>query len=55
MKEFWIKEQQKLDKFIQDNPVFYIYHKNGEPTGTRNIFCPALRKMKTVKRFIQTT
>jgi RteC protein len=29
MKEFWLKEQQRLDKFIQDNPDFYAYHKSG--------------------------
>jgi hypothetical protein len=28
LKEFWIKEQQKLDRFIQDNSVFYVYYKN---------------------------
>src|SRR6202040_4359461 len=28
MKEFWILEQQKLDRFIKDNSDFYIYYKN---------------------------
>jgi RteC protein len=28
-KEYWIREQQKLDKFIQDNIEFYNYHKSG--------------------------
>src|SRR5579863_9872145 len=29
MKEFWIKEQQKLNRFIQDHEQFYTYYKNG--------------------------
>jgi hypothetical protein len=38
MKEFWIKEQQKLDKFIQENSVFYIYHKNGATNRDEEYF-----------------
>src|ERR1700730_14372024 len=38
MKEFWIKEQQKLNRFIQDNSVFYIYHKNGATNRDEEYF-----------------
>jgi hypothetical protein len=38
MKEFWIKEQHKLDKFIQDNPVFYVYYKNGATNRDEEYF-----------------
>jgi hypothetical protein len=29
MKEFWVKEHQKLDRFILDNTDFHTYYKNG--------------------------
>jgi hypothetical protein len=29
MKEFWVKEHQKLDRFILDNREFYDYYKTG--------------------------
>jgi hypothetical protein len=29
MKEFWVKEHQKLDRFILDNTEFYTYYKKG--------------------------
>jgi hypothetical protein len=29
LKEFWIKEQQRLTKFIHENQEFYLYHKSG--------------------------
>src|SRR5205809_3509563 len=29
MKEFWVKEHQKLDRFILDNTEFYNYYKKG--------------------------
>jgi hypothetical protein len=29
MKEFWIREQQRLDKFILDNADFFAYYKSG--------------------------
>src|ERR1700676_5034306 len=38
MKEFWIKEQQKLDRFIQENSAFYIYHKNGATNRDEEYF-----------------
>jgi hypothetical protein len=38
MKEFWIKEQQKLNRFIQDHSVFYIYHKNGATNRDEEYF-----------------
>jgi hypothetical protein len=38
MKEFWIKEQQKLDRFIQDNLIMYLYHKNGATNRDEEYF-----------------
>ena len=38
MKEFWIKEQQKLDRFIQDHSAFYIYYKNGATNRDEEYF-----------------
>jgi|SRR5450432_3056256 len=29
LKEFWVKEQQRLDKFTQENLEFYTYYKGG--------------------------
>lgn len=29
LKEFWIKEQQRLTKFIRENQDFYTYYKSG--------------------------
>jgi hypothetical protein len=29
LKEFWLREQQRLDKFIQENHEFYTYYKSG--------------------------
>jgi RteC protein len=29
IKEFWLKEQQRLDKFIRENHEFYNYYKSG--------------------------
>src|ERR1700674_3285964 len=38
IKEFWIKEQQKLDRFIQDHAEFYIYYKNGSTNRDEKYF-----------------
>jgi hypothetical protein len=38
MKEFWIKEQQKLDRFILDNQEFYNYYKNGATNRDEKYF-----------------
>jgi hypothetical protein len=38
VKEFWIKEQQKLDRFIQDHSALYIYHKNGATNRDEEYF-----------------
>ena len=38
MKEFWIKEQQRLDKFIQENRMFYEYHKSGSVDHDEEFF-----------------
>jgi hypothetical protein len=38
LKEFWIKEQQRLDKFIRENPEFYIYYKSGSTTLDEEYF-----------------
>ncbi|MEJ0080831.1 MAG: RteC domain-containing protein [Puia sp.] len=38
MKEFWIKEQQKLDRFIQDNQMMYAYYKNGSTNRDEEFF-----------------
>jgi hypothetical protein len=38
IKVFWIKEQQKLDMFIQDNQMFYVYHKNGATNRDEEYF-----------------
>jgi len=38
LKEFWIREQQKLDRFIQDNSVFYVYYKNGATNRDEEYF-----------------
>ncbi len=29
LKEFWLREQQRLDKFINENQEFYSYYKSG--------------------------
>jgi hypothetical protein len=29
LKEFWLREQQRFNKFIQDNHEFYTYYKSG--------------------------
>jgi hypothetical protein len=29
IKEFWLKEQQRLDRFVQSNRAFYDYYKSG--------------------------
>src|ERR1700693_5194074 len=29
LKEFWFKEQQRFNKFIQENQEFYLYYKSG--------------------------
>jgi RteC protein len=43
MKESWIKEQFKLDKFIQDNMGFITYYKSGATTWDEEYFLlPAL-------------
>ena len=38
IKEFWVKEQMKLEKFIQDHAAFYIYHKNGATNRDEEYF-----------------
>jgi hypothetical protein len=38
MKEFWVKEHQKLDRFILDNTEFYNYYKNGETAKDEQYF-----------------
>jgi hypothetical protein len=38
MKEFWIREQHKLNRFIRDNEDFYVYHKSGATDRDEKIF-----------------
>jgi hypothetical protein len=38
MKDFWIREQQKLERFIRDNAAFYSYHKNGATDRDEEFF-----------------
>jgi hypothetical protein len=38
VKEFWIKEQQKLDRFILDNQEFYVYYKSGATNRDEKYF-----------------
>jgi|SRR5580693_7413851 hypothetical protein len=49
MKEFWIKEKQKLGRFIQDNAVFYVYYKNGATNRDEEYFLSGATESETGK------
>jgi hypothetical protein len=38
MKEFWVKEHQKLDRFILDNTEFHAYYKKGATNRDEQYF-----------------
>jgi hypothetical protein len=49
-KEYWLKEQTRLDQFIRDHPVFYVYYKNGGSNRDEEYFLNGTKKNDDEKR-----